>query len=100
MKITEKEFLDLYKQGKKDSEIARISGDSESTINQLRKKLNLSPNNRVIVTDDEFLDFYKKGLIDSDICKITGASPAQISRKRNKLGLKVNKKQTKYDNRN
>ena len=94
MKITEKEFLDLYQQGKKDSEIARISGDSESTINQLRKKLNLSPNNRVIVTDDKFLDFYKKGLIDSDICKITGASPAQISRKRNKLGLKVNKKQT------
>ena len=46
MKTSEQQFLELYNQGMKDSEISRTLGVSESSINSIRRKLNLPPNGR------------------------------------------------------
>ncbi len=92
MKITQTMFLNLYEQGKKDSEIARISGDCPSTIAKLRKSLNLPTNGRKVVSDEIILELYNKGLLDAEIAEISGASKTQIMRRRNKYGLPPNKK--------
>ena len=97
MKITQTLFLKLYEQGKKDSEISKISGDSASTIGKLRKSLNLPPNGRKIVSDEIILELYNKGLVDAEIAEISGASKAQIMRRRNKFQLPPNKKRHPLD---
>jgi hypothetical protein len=92
MKITQELFLKLYEQGKKDSEIARISGDCASTIAKLRKSLNLPTNGRKVVPDEIILELYYKGFLDAEIAEISGASKTQVMRRRNKYGLPPNKK--------
>lgn len=94
MKITEEKFLEYYEQGLKDSEISRLSGDSESTINVLRKKLKLEPNGRRIISDELFLELYNKGKTDTEISSITGCSTSQCVRRREKFGLQKNVKET------
>lgn len=49
------QFLKLYEQGKKDSEISRILNVKEGQINRLRNNLNLPPNGRKIVDDKTFI---------------------------------------------
>lgn len=97
MQITEKLFLELYEQGMKDSEIARISGDSPSTIAKLRKSKGLNVNGRKIVEDEIILDLYNKGKIDPEIAQITGASITQVKRRRDKFGLAPNVKKHPLD---
>ena len=97
MKITQEEFLELYEQGLKDSEISRITGDSESTIQKLRKSNNLPPNGRKVVEDKVILEFYEKGLTDAEIARVTGASPSQVKRRRDKFNLPANKKKNPLD---
>lgn len=91
MKFTEKEFLDLYNQGKSDAEIARKLSCGSTTISTYRKSLNLPVNGRIIVSDEDFLDLYEKGYNDKHIAEITGASGSQISRRRKKYNLPANK---------
>lgn len=90
MEFNENLFLEKYNEGLKDSEIARFYQISESRVNQMRWKLQLSPNGRNIISDELFFELYNKGLWDCEIARQSGASEAQIRRKREKFCLKKN----------
>ena len=91
MKTSEQQFLELYNQGMKDSEISRTLGVSESSINSIRRKLNLPPNGRTVISDELFFDLYYSGLSDKEISQKSGASNSQIRRRREKYNLPINK---------
>lgn len=96
MKITEEQFLIYYKEGLKDSEISRLTGESASIYSKYRKENNLPPNGRIVVSDEEFKNLYSKGYTDSEIAEITKASQAQIVRRRKKFNLPPNDFLSKY----
>lgn len=83
----EKDFLELYNQGKKDSEIAVILNKGATTIGVLRNKLNLPPNGRIIVEDEVFLELFYEGLTLAEVCRRTGMSAAAATRRCKKLEL-------------
>lgn len=83
----EKDFLELYNQGKKDSEIAIILNKGATTIGVLRNKLNLPPNGRIIVEDEVFLELFYESLTLAEICRRTGMSAAAATRRCKKLEL-------------
>lgn len=58
MKITKEQFLKLYEQGLKDTEISKISGDDANSIGQFRRNLGLKPNGRIVMSDEQFFDLY------------------------------------------
>ena len=95
MKVSKEQFLIEYNNGLKDSEIARKYGVSESSINTLRKTLNLPPNGRIVISDKLFFELYNSGLSDLEISQQSGASEAQIRRRRIKYELPQNKKISK-----
>jgi len=84
-------FLELYNQGKKDSEISRILGNSATSIGVLRNRLNLPPNGRIVVSDENFLAAFNKGLTLSEIARETGMSAAAATRRVQKLGIDYKK---------
>ena len=54
MKITKEQFLKLYEQGLKDTEISKISGDDANSIGQFRRNLGLKPNGRIVMSDEQY----------------------------------------------
>lgn len=89
----EKEFLKLYKEGKKDSEIARILDKSETFINKIRWKLKLPPNGRVVISDKDFMILYDVNLTIGELAKKTNMSESATRRRLIKLNLGISKKE-------
>lgn len=58
MKLTKEQFLNFYKQGLKDTEIAKISGEDANNIGKFRRDLGLKPNGRIVMSDEQFFDLY------------------------------------------
>lgn len=90
-KELEKEFLKLYNEGLKDSQIARILEVSESKINNIRWDLNLQPNGRATVSDEEFTIKVNEGFTTSQLVEYFGMSDSAVYRRVKKLGLDLNK---------
>lgn len=87
------EFLKLYEQGKKDSEISRILDVKEGSINRLRNSLNLPPNGRKVVDDETFLKaFGEGGKTMEELIALTGMSDAAIRRRCAKFNLEFKRK--------
>ena len=95
MELTKEKFISYYEQGFKDSEIARLERVSESSVNQLRWKLELPPNGRKVISDEFFLELYNQNLTDKEISEISGTSEAQIRRRREKFNLPIHKSVSK-----
>lgn len=87
------EFLKLYEEGKKDSEISRILGVKEGSINRLRNSLDLPPNGRKVVDDETFLKaFGEGGKTMEELIALTGMSEAAIRRRCAKFDLEYKRK--------
>ena len=91
MKITKEQFLKLYEQGLKDTEISKISGDDANSIGQFRRNLGLKPNGRIVMSDEQFFDLYNQGLTDLQISQKSGTSESSVRRRRKKFNLPINK---------
>lgn len=86
-------FLELYKQGKKDSEISKILDVNVGSIGKLRNSLNLPPNGRKIVDDETFLKAFGDGnKTMKELIAITGMSEAAVRRRCAKFNLEFKRK--------
>lgn len=83
------QFLKLYNEGLKDSQIARILEVSESRINNIRWDMNLNPNGRIIVSDENFISKVNEGFTTSQLVDYFGMSNSAVYRRLKKLGLKL-----------
>ena len=87
------QFLKLYEQGKKDSEISRILNVKEGQINRLRNNLNLPPNGRKIVDDKTFLEAFGEGdKTMEELTALTGMSETAVRRRCTKFNLEFKRK--------
>lgn len=90
--LKEKLFLNMYNEGLKDSQIARILEISEAVVNQLRWSKKLPAINSIDITDEEFLKIAKNNDSKVNIARIANISEAAVIRRCKKLGIEVRKK--------
>jgi hypothetical protein len=86
-------YIDMYKQGKYDCEIARAAGVTSSAVKAWRSK-NMLPSNRERKPNAKyyarFLELYKCGFTDGQIARDTGVHKSSVWEWRKKRGLKSN----------
>jgi predicted transcriptional regulator len=101
--LTKKQKLELfnrmYKEGIKDSQIARILGVSEGVINQMRWELNLPAIDSINITDEDFLNIAKEAKTKAEIAKALNISESAVLRrcKRLKVEIKAKKIEERKD---
>ena len=95
-KFTDEQFLELYRQGLGDREIARRLGVNVGTVWIRRKKLGLPPNRPRggprKFTDEQLLSLYRMGLTDREIAERLGVDRSGVCVRRRMLGLPPNVK--------
>lgn len=95
----DEEMYKLYKEGKNDSEIARIVQLNHVTVRNWRIRKNLDSNFEYKPKFDEnkFIDLYNQGLTYVDIAKELNTSNSAISEYARSLGLSPNKNKNRLN---
>jgi len=91
-----KKFLEMYKNGMTDREIAKKLGVVESCINKLRSDLDLPSQMQIRLSKkSKFLPLYNQGLTDTQIATMLKVSAFTVGDWRRELKLTSNYKKTK-----